>query len=489
MRTAPYRHVFSFALLAAAAGCSSTGDDNGSGLPPTAQTDAGASMQDATGVTSSDATVDARDGATAADSAGGDTGAETGGDDGAPNDTGSEGSAPPEAGNDTGPVDAGPVDTGTVETGPADTGTADTGPADTGPADTGPADTGPVDTGASDAGPLDATSNEAGAGDASSEDVVVPPVDASGSIGHVVFLYPGDDSGPNLWSRIAAQASATPVNLDAKLDGQSPGDDQTMSTSRDGAYLVLTGGRFGCGADDCLATASSDGANLAQVISGGAPVEASDRAAIASGGGIIVFPSSGLGGPHANAGGTDLYVTRKSGASWTTPVLLTSNLSTGANYLFQHDVAVSYDGMRAVFVCGPSPYQAASSSICEAKLDGSGTSVLIPYDAGPDAGAGNVTHHPDYAPDGTVVFEADWGGTEAIWRATAGSYARVSPAGEDDDNSPCVLPDGRIASLWLGRPGNAKNLHELKVMNADGSGTVMVLENVDVVDVGQSCGL
>ena len=33
-----------------------------------------------------------------------------------------------------------------------------------------------------------------------------------------------------------------------------------------------------------------------------------------------------------------------------------------------------------------------------------------------------------------------------------GSKSRkLSPAAYTDDNSPCVLLDGRIASLWLGR--------------------------------------
>jgi hypothetical protein len=57
-----------------------------------------------------------------------------------------------------------------------------------------------------------------------------------------------------------------------------------------------------------------------------------------------------------------------------------------------------------------------------------------------------------------------------------------------NDNSPCVLPDGRIVSLWLGRPGNRNGVHELKVMNEDGSRARMLLENVDVDDIGTGCG-
>jgi len=60
-------------------------------------------------------------------------------------------------------------------------------------------------------------------------------------------------------------------------------------------------------------------------------------------------------------------------------------------------------------------------------------------------------------------------------------------ASYSNDNSPCVLPDGRIVSLWLNRPGG-QGFHELKVMAADGSGGVVLLPDVDVFDVGLGCG-
>ena len=55
-----------------------------------------------------------------------------------------------------------------------------------------------------------------------------------------------------------------------------------------------------------------------------------------------------------------------------------------------------------------------------------------------------------------------------------------------NDNSPCVLWDGRIASLWLQRPGGAST-HEIKVTDPMGRSPVMVQTDVDVMDVGISC--
>ena len=57
----------------------------------------------------------------------------------------------------------------------------------------------------------------------------------------------------------------------------------------------------------------------------------------------------------------------------------------------------------------------------------------------------------------------------------------------NNDNSPCVLPDGRIVSLWLDRP-DGPSVHELKVMSADGASFEMILPDVDVLDIGLGCG-
>jgi hypothetical protein len=56
-----------------------------------------------------------------------------------------------------------------------------------------------------------------------------------------------------------------------------------------------------------------------------------------------------------------------------------------------------------------------------------------------------------------------------------------------NDNTPCVLPVGSIASLWMQRPGGP-SYHELKVMNANGSGDFMLVINVDIIDDGLTCG-
>ena len=107
---------------------------------------------------------------------------------------------------------------------------------------------------------------------------------------------------------------------------------------------------------------------------------------------------------------------------------------------------------------------------------------------GPGGTVNNALHHPDYAPDGSVVFEADWNSEERIWRLPPSSTVpELITNAFGNDNSPCVLSDGRIVSLWVDRPGGS-GLHEIKIMNSNGSSHFMVLTGIDVEDSGIGCG-
>src|SRR5207302_703905 len=109
----------------------------------------------------------------------------------------------------------------------------------------------------------------------------------------------------------------------------------------------------------------------------------------------------------------------KSGDTWGPEIVLTSS----SPYPYAHDPSFSPDGARVAFDCGPSPYQDPATSICEASVDGSSFRIAVKYTDGPVAADGGgsdwLCHHPAYAPDGSIVFEADWGRAgehdEAIW--------------------------------------------------------------------------
>ncbi len=304
--------------------------------------------------------------------------------------------------------------------------------------------------------------------------VTAPPT-ATG--GHIVYRL-SDADGGHLY-RLAAQAGAVPEDISAALDDLSPGtDDEFLNISPDGRWLLLSTDRFGCTGWPCLALVTS-GLTATEVISAnGAVLHADGFSAVASGGDLVVYPSGD--GPH----GSDLWAVTRDGGRWLTPTLLTGD----SPYAYNAQPALSADGRRVAFDCGDAPYAGAGTALCEVQTDGSGFRVLLTPDQGPGGDDQNALHHPDYTPDGSLIFEADWDG-EQIWRLPPGGATspQLVAAQFSNDNSPCVLPDGRIVSLWLERPGGSGQ-HEIKVMAADGSASTMVLTGVDVADIGLGCG-
>ena len=275
--------------------------------------------------------------------------------------------------------------------------------------------------------------------------------------------------------RISA-SGGSPQDLSSALNALSSGADESVNASPDGAWLVLSSERFGCAGYACYSVTAGDLSSGGAVLSGGGYLHGG-RAAIASGGGVIVYPSSG--GNHA----LDLFAVTKSGTAWSAPLLLTS----ASTYAYNDLPTISADGTKVLFDCGPQPYGAAGTAICEVGVDGAGFHTVIAPAGGPGGSAANALHSADYGPAGAIVFEADWTG-ERVWRLPSGATTPAVVGNYGNDNSPCVLSDGRVVSLWLNRPGNPAGVHELKVMSADGSSETMLVTGQDIADVGLGCG-
>ena len=285
--------------------------------------------------------------------------------------------------------------------------------------------------------------------------------------------------------RIEPRPAAVPEDLIAALDAISTSAlDEYVNVSPDGLWLLFSTERFAaeCESDGwaCLAVVASDFSSAEAIRSEGMDVVHSDSfSAIASGGNLVVFTSND--GPHE----IDLWAISRNGGNWGSPILLTT-ASPGHAY-YEHP-AISDNGATVVFNCGPDPSGNGETGICIVETDGFGFAEILAFD-GPDAPQDTLQiHHPDFAPDGSIVVEIDTG-TETIWRLPGGMPPPVQiEASFTNDNSPCVLPDGRVVSLWLNGPGNDPGLHELKVMDADGSNEFRVLIGVDVSDSGIGCG-
>lgn len=297
-------------------------------------------------------------------------------------------------------------------------------------------------------------------------------------VGHVAYKLMDDG---HLY-RTAATNPPVREDVSVELDGVSRGTDSTISLSRDGKLAAFVTQRFGCAGFDCLVLApvgdTVDVAASSVVMAAGQQLHPEDRPAVANGGAFIVYASSG--GPH----GRDLFVVRKSGAAYGAPTLLTAASTFDFNLL----PALTRDESSVAYDCSATGSK-VQASLCRVGLDGSGWAVTLAGSGGPGATAMNEAHSADFLPDNsTLVFEADWSaGNQRIWkRDAAGTLSQFNPT-FTNDVTPCVLPDGRIASLWLNRPENMLGSHELKVMSPDGASFQMLVVNADIIDVGISC--
>ena len=274
--------------------------------------------------------------------------------------------------------------------------------------------------------------------------------------------------------RLAAHAGARPLDVSSALDRLSPRrTDEWLNTSPNGRWLLTSTERFGCGGFACLVRVSAS-------LSRAEPLRAlhSDGfGAISSDGALVVYPAGD--GPHTR----DLWAVRRRRGRWTRPFVLTR----ASGWRFHGQPATSSDGRRVVMDCGNRPVGEPGTALCIVSSAGGPVRTVVTPTQGPGGTGDNEVHHADFGPGGELVFEADWGG-ERIWRLPAGRRRPVRLSRVGNDNSPCVLPDGRVVSLWLGRRGNPSGNHEIRVADGSGSHAAMLLTGINVLDAGIGCG-
>jgi len=289
-----------------------------------------------------------------------------------------------------------------------------------------------------------------------------------------------------LW-RVEALEGAVPENISAALQplAVNPNglDEGPIRVSWDGSWYAFSSERFDAEASGWAALAIATG-DLSGVVSirTASGVIHGNQPSVTNDGTTVVYVGSD--GPHD----TDIFVTHLQGSTWSDPIVL----STDSPFATHERPVFSQDGETVLFNAGDDFDHLV---VCEVNMDGSGFRQAITEANAPAGSQASQVFSPAYAPDGSIVFETAWTSGEQIWRLPSGSGAEpVLVAGSfTNDNSPVVLPDGRIASLWMGHP-DGNDGHHLKVMDANGQNDFMLTlpsipPNIqDVSDFGLGAG-
>ncbi len=268
-----------------------------------------------------------------------------------------------------------------------------------------------------------------------------------------------------------AKESAPVINISNHLATIASGNDFWINISPNAEWLLLDSTRLHneCGGGwGCLIYGKRDLSEFSVVeTTSGAVIHPDAFSAISSDGKIIVAKMS-------INNRFDLVLSRRTGDRWSEPVIITTNSPSDSNEL----PAISANGQELLFKCG--------LSICISNIDGSNLTVLINPATRSEL---NEVGAADFDPTSNdIIFEGD-DGSERIWRYNRTNLTmQLINDSHTNDNSPCVLSDGRVASLWLNRVGNTNGVHELKIMSATGLSHFMAEENTDISDIGIGCG-
>ena len=245
-------------------------------------------------------------------------------------------------------------------------------------------------------------------------------------------------------------------SISDSLDAIAPysGSDKVpITVSHDGNWYAFRSTRFDNenGGWGDLVIVKSDYSEYEVIKLDGHLIHSTGRAMVFNNGKSIVFVSEDFGN-HSK----DVYVIHKNGNTWGDTVNLTRN----STYEYNNFPTISPDGTKVLFDAAPTSYP--SVAVGEVNIDGTGLHFPIV------AGSGEEAHSGSYDSDGAIIYEGS--SNESIWRLPAGSSTPVKIASDQaNDNTPFVLPDGRIVSLEL-----PNVTHQIKIMNADGTDNHML---------------
>ena len=286
----------------------------------------------------------------------------------------------------------------------------------------------------------------------------------------------GDDS--YIFCSVNTDAPFIYENISAHLDSIAPyqgSDSGPIVISHDGNWYSFLSTRFDPDAQgwEALTIVKSDFSEYEAIHdASGNLIHPEGKAMVLNNGDGVVYVTGD--GNHAR----DVFVLQKTDGHWGNPV----NITVESPYEYNYFPFVSEDDSTVLFDAGNESFP--STAIGKVNINGTGISFPVTSASLPD---GIAVHSPAYDDEMNIIFEGDAAATgERIWKLPHNSSVpELITMGFPDDNSPVTLDNNRIASLWL-----PESWHQIKIMNSDGSESVLLTDScalfTEVFDIGLS---
>lgn len=292
----------------------------------------------------------------------------------------------------------------------------------------------------------------------------------------IVFTTKND--GNDVFWRMNAKSPMVYENLSSLLVAKATASGTIkgpISMSHTGNFYIFHSDRFADGSTtdgyEAITICSADLKTIEVPTFGGKAFHGEGIMQISNDGKTIYFVQKGS---HDR----DIFKSVKTGNTWSDPVELTKT-STFAYHLSPY---LAYDESKILFEASNDPY--VISAIKEMSNSGANTKQVT--SVGSISNAKQIKS-PCYDAAGNIYFEGETD-AERIWKMANGTGTpTIIKSSFTNDNSPVTTPDGKIVSLYL-----PNSTHQLKIMQADGSGDVMLSATsgsfTELEDIGISAG-
>ena len=272
---------------------------------------------------------------------------------------------------------------------------------------------------------------------------------------------------------VEAKKDGIVTNISELLAKTNAGQESWINLSPNGEWILLDSTRLDSSCEDwaCLIYGKRDASDFKTIkLTDGSVIHPENFSAISNDAKFVVVHLS-------QDDGNDLFVsTQDDNNTWSELKALTASSPSTDN----KNPSISADGTEVLFDCG--------ENICLVNSDGTNLKTLIRLDDKPNNSWESITN-ADFDTYGNIVFQGTFVATWP-WRYNRKtSEITLINNKNNNDNFPCVLSNGDIATLWFDRAENNSGNAELKIMNATGTSQVIAITgDNEIFNAPLGCG-